>query len=585
MDQGSRMSSLQTRWSGISALWAVLRSLVVAVLLAAISVIRQGFQFGIENNVFHIPVVLGWATLPQFHGDALIQSLAWFGTPVFPALSLVLDETTIRDGFLAMHLLTRVLTCLALLRLLAVFGVEDRLARAIAALGIVLVVPAYGYSTIGRGGMFLTYFTHSELAQAVALLALVEIARGRIRSAFWMGGLAFALNAFVGAWLTPLLAAATLRHLAAAGPRNPVAWRQVLAGAVGFALCATPILAWVARVPSSPEAFEYRAFLQLYFADHFLLDWSDPGRTLGSLAGLVAFALALPLLPPAGARAAGFLAAGLFCVFLLGIAVGELATNRLLLNLHLLRVDALLTWVALAVIAAALARIIAARQALPVLAAAAVPFALMRLAWAPALLAGTLAVLLLLSLLVRRMAWLGDRVRLPYPLAAAAMLGALALAHLDGWHDESAARPPVAAARPDTRQLEGRDPLVPDWAEAKRWIAANTPEEAIFLVPLRPGDFRIDTRRQAFVDWKQGASVMWMPSTYAEWARRYRDVRALASIGDMLAYAGAEGIDFVLLDKRMTPEAALAPHRTALVFENRWFALLPVRPGAASQPP
>lgn len=42
----------------------------IALLATVVSVIRTGFSFGVGNNVFHVPVVLGWAQQDAFAGDA-----------------------------------------------------------------------------------------------------------------------------------------------------------------------------------------------------------------------------------------------------------------------------------------------------------------------------------------------------------------------------------------------------------------------------------------------------------------------------------------------------------------------------------
>ncbi|MFC7554797.1 hypothetical protein ACFQU7_25150 [Pseudoroseomonas wenyumeiae] len=110
--------------------------LVLATLAGAISIGLQGFAFGINNNVFHIPIVLGYQHLAQFAGDPAIQSLNRFASPIYPALALVADEGNIEGLFLACHILTRVLTFLGLILIVTASGVRGgwRLLLALAAL-------------------------------------------------------------------------------------------------------------------------------------------------------------------------------------------------------------------------------------------------------------------------------------------------------------------------------------------------------------------------------------------------------------------------------------------------------------------
>jgi len=65
--------------------------------------------------------------------------------------------------------------------------------------------------------------------------------------------------------------------------------------------------------------------------------------------------------------------------------------------------------------------------------------------------------------------------------------------------------------------------------------------------------FHLDARRPVWVDWKQGAAVMWDPSFHGLWAVRFEEVRALADDAARIAYARANAIDQVVLESTTCP--------------------------------
>lgn len=553
------------------ALAIALHPAVVSGAVAAATLARQGFEFGLNNNVFHVPIVLGWASLPQFATDPTIRSLSAFVTPVFPALAFVLDETTLRSGFFVLHVLTRLLTCLAIYRLIGICGVESRVWRAGALAVACLVAPAYGFTPVAKAGMFLSYFTHTELAQAAALLALADLASGRVARAGWLAGAAFLVNAFVGVWLLVPLGLASVGLLTT--PTRAAGARTLVVGVTGVGLLALPVVVWMWRLPADPVTFDYRAYLAYYFPDHFMLGGQRADefiRAAGILAGGVS---GLVLLPRGGSTAMVRVLGSLLAVFAAGVVVGEFATSRFVLNLHLLRVDGLITWLCLASVGAAVATALAGRRVVASVTAAAVMAALAFDTVYPGALLASVAALALAGL--GRSAWpLSWRdAKLGGVTVAALFATTLGLSHWAGWVDRSMPWPIGADDPPTDRHLVGASPARPEWAEVKAWAAAHSTPEAQFLIPPQFEDFRLGSLRRPWVDWKEGAAAMWAPRTYARWRQRIEEVRSLTSVADTMAYADDHAIDFVVLDKRRWPDEALEPLHPRLVFENRWFGV------------
>ncbi|MFM9587733.1 hypothetical protein, partial [Streptomyces caniscabiei] len=65
----------------------------------------------------------------------------------------------------------------------------------------------------GDGGLFVNYFTHSEIANGTILLAFYFAMRARLDLALAMLGATFFINVFMAAWICAPLAAIAATHL------------------------------------------------------------------------------------------------------------------------------------------------------------------------------------------------------------------------------------------------------------------------------------------------------------------------------------------------------------------------------------
>jgi hypothetical protein len=541
--------------------------LLLAVLAAAVSISLQGFAFGINNNVFHIPIVLGYQHLGQFADDPAIQSLSRFVSPIYPALALVADEQNIESLFLGCHMLTRVLTFLALILIVTASGVRNGWRLLLAVASLVLASGLYGLSPMGGGGLLLNYFTHSELSGAFALLAIAALLRGRLVLAAGLSGIAFALNAFIGVWMLVPVGFCLLAPISGwQGPQpRPLGWlRQVLLAGLAFAVPALPVAAWVLQSTvrdAASNPFDYREYLYFYFGKHFFVQASSAAEILQSGAAVLAGLAALLVLP--NWRRAALPLAGLLLVLGAGAMVGLFANSRLILNLHLIRVDALLIMLAATYVAAATVR-------------------LLRPGWSWRSVAAILALAGLLSgiwlfcvagLIGLRLGRGRQAIASPSRLAGPA-IPALCVAFLLGAAALHAAtfQPSLAASDiPDDAALEGMPPSAPEWLEMQQWARLNTPVEAHFLVPIWPSGFRIGAQRSVWVDFKQGATAMWAPDTYAGWRHRVNEVGVLRSLPEHCAYARAHGLDYVIIDLRPGRTPSLSGTPGVPSHANRFF--------------
>jgi hypothetical protein len=106
---------------------------------------------------------------------------------------------------------------------------------------------------------------------------------------------------------------------------------------------------------------------------------------------------------------------------------------------------------------------------------------------------------------------------------------------------------------PSDQQLEGMNPLSPEWLDVQRWARDTTPEDALFLTPPDLQGFELGALRRTWVSDKEGAAVMWQPSFYDQWFPREQDVRGLKSFAELSTYACQHGISFIVIDRRPKP--------------------------------
>jgi hypothetical protein len=589
----------------------VLMTLLAAVLSLAVT----GFQFGVSNNVFHIPYVLGLERHSTFSGDAYYESLDRFTSWIWPIIRSVASEQTIEEVFFSAHVLSRVAAVAAICWLFISNGLRTASALA-AGLAVVAVTPwLTGASFFGRHGLFIHYFTHSEVTWGPLTAALVLMSRGRTVAAAGMSAVAFSINAFVGVWLVAMLAMA----VAFAEGRRPTS-RDVLKSVGLFVLIATPTAVWIATTMTGSDGrveFSYIEYIRLYFPHHFLAEAALAHEIVKFLLMTYSGLLAALLLD----NTRFWFAVIGACLLLIGVGVvlPYVLDARPVFNLHLLRVDGIVQFLTLLLIVCAalqalsrdrrafvtvlaftcLAGLVTAqRDGGPILVALSMtlialaarggrlgrfaddPSAQRRLMfWCllPAVVVCVLldvraeridgisavryAILLAVMAVVMRMR--------DHPMHVRVIEGAvLALCLL------------MAAARLDAR-IEYQDEM----AEARKpyealvdWIR-ESPLDGPLLIPLddpyhsrKFETFQLDARRRVWVDWKQGAVVMWDPSFHEQWATRFEEVRALADDAARIAYARDNGIAHVVL------ESATCPARSLRVYGNREYAVCRVLP-------
>jgi len=524
---------------------------------ALLSVVVTGYVFPTSNNLFHLAIVERLYDLPEFAGDAFIQSLRYFSSGLWMILAGSAQWIAPEKAFFALFCLSRLLSFIGFLACADYFGVRDIKQRLLFS-GVIAVTPLLqDCSFAGGGGLFINYFTHSEVCNGLFLLAVWAALRGRFTLMLALVGLTFFLNAFFGLWLG-FVAACVMGYELLAGR---LGLRQMLASAgVGFlaiAACAAPVILNVVSNPDfgKPVAFNFVEFLKSYYPYHFLINTID-FKQIVVLAGVLAICvLSLLWLRDPDRRMTATLAA---CVLLYGIGVGlPWATHApAALNLHLLRSGTLIHLLAALLLSVMIVRWWFGPDNRQALAAAAMMVTMAASLLVDMTASRAVADMILLAVVAVK----GGAVSPPRKIAArlaphrrALALGALSLAVLLS----------AVAVHLKEKAMAAEQAWRSEWARVADWAGRETRPGAIFMPPLMaasdPKSVRQDpapyftntafetiSHRSIWVDWKRGAAVLWRPSYYEIWNTRMAEAGGLKTLAQESSYARAHGISYLI---------------------------------------
>lgn len=537
--------------------------------VAILSLALSGFQYNVYNNAYHIPIALGWIDDPAFARDPLVPTLHLFASPLYRLLTPFATEANLPSIFMALVLVGRIATFWALDSIGRSLGIAGLPARTAFLLILATSIGMYNESGIGADGLLIPYFSHSELAQAVALLSIAAILRGEATKAALLAGITFALNAFVGAWMLVPLGLFCLHPLRAGDIRAAAIGSG--RAALAFAAFAAPVTVWILDAQAGrpvPPGFDYAEFLADFFPYHFFIGSATQAQLTEAAAHATSAAVAIVMLPRRLRLACAF--GGLVSVCAAGIAVGELSSNRWLLNLHPMRSAGMVVLVGTPLIVAAALQALRPRQIATALAATLVMLGVLTARW-PLVLPAMLILLGLTqyaasgrpgSLLARSWALA------PFVGAGIVLATSLTISTSNCCYGRDT--PWDGRSVPTNRELGGVDPFAPHWREVQSWARAKSVPGAMFLIPPDLDGFRTGARRPVWITDKDGGAVPWDPGLYPIWRTRMAQVAALRSVDDQRRYARANGIDYVVVDGRRSIPGFDAP---GAVYRNRWFAV------------
>ena len=314
--------------------------LVVSSVFSIFSILMTGFRVS-DNNYFHSIILLKLWREPQFSSDAFVQSLRYFSSGFWQIQAGLVSPNLLEHMLFIWFFASRMLLIFGIYSWCAVFEIRQRVSK-IMFLGISMSLAIMrDYSYMGNGGLMIDSFTHSELANGFALLALSMTVRKRYSIALTTVGLVGFLNLFMGVWLAPLIMALLVAQIATGTVQGPTLVRRAWPGALlGLALLA-PVMMNLANNPDlgRPQPFDYRDYLAEFWPLHFFVQ-NQPHRDMyGIVIVFSSWVGFTSLLPDRPRKAMLLLGTGVIALWILGAILPLATSSSLLLNLHILRVS------------------------------------------------------------------------------------------------------------------------------------------------------------------------------------------------------------------------------------------------------
>jgi hypothetical protein len=172
---------------------------IICAAVALLSCFVTGYSFGVSNQQFYLPIVERLYDEPQFKDDIFIQSLRYYSSGIWLAIGA---GPKYGDGgyvlLAVLFYLSRLLSFIGFVCCASLLGINTVRDRLIFCSILCFTVLLDGNSSAGHGGLFLVFFTHSEIANGTTLLAIYFAVRGRFTAALSWAGATFFVNGFMG---------------------------------------------------------------------------------------------------------------------------------------------------------------------------------------------------------------------------------------------------------------------------------------------------------------------------------------------------------------------------------------------------
>lgn len=509
---------------------------IAAAIATALLVLSTGFRFGVSNNIYHIPLVLDYANLPQFAHDQFYQDLRWIVSLVWPLERLFATETNLHTLFFASYIVALGVLFFALLWIVARFVALGPVGATLAAVLLGLTYLDSGYALLSGENIVGGYFTETQVATALVVVSLALALDRRLIGAIAVLGLAFDAQVEIALWGVAGLAGASVA-LARDDERIGRAW--LIGGMIALVLAAPAAVWWqreIANTGTFPD--DYQAYLGLVEPNQWLV-WTVPLKKWllfisAVVLGLSAFTVLGPVSRPACGAFLGF-----FAVFAIGCVLPFVSSNQWLLNLRPMAADGFLQLLATAAaIAVVLGDVLTGRGIVRVVLSIVIAASLLLSRYLLPI--AVVAMLARAALTHGEMLTIERRIHDPNPIAVgrAALVLVLLLAVVGGL---LRVRQPLPWTEPEAMRNPG-------FAAMVDWVRKDTDPRATFLVDGQISglfnQFQMFTRRAVWMDDRRGASAMWDPRFYEFWKERIDKLWAMDAQVQRLAFSCDAGTDF-----------------------------------------
>lgn len=534
--------------------------LAISAVGALASLIVTGCLVGVRNDLYFLPILGALYDLPQFAHDAFIQSLRHYASGPWMLLSGLANHVPVSALSLVLGFLSRWLAFLGFGLCASLLGAQTRKEQALLAFLLCATSLLRGQSWAGDGGLFINYFTHSEVANGLTLLLLYALVRQHLILACVLEGLIFFDNAFIGVWDGVMALGVVAILLADGRLQMSTLLKKVAIGAIPAILLAAPVLFNILHNPDfgKPPDFDYVAFLEEFWPYHFIFRDIPLSDKLNLFLLIVLGFGSFALLGCSGRPFAAAFAA-LLGLYAIGIILPAFTHSPTFLNLHLLRDSTILQL--LAVLAALTLAVKwwfsdrpAYARALGPLLAIVLCIPIRTTTFQPVLHLAIACGLLFLSVRPNLSSILPlariHSSRFPRLIAVSLIGIGLCVITASNW-------------LANLRAIN----WIAEWDKAGLWAKQHTAADAVFLMPtwyfpgavgrveagsvqdeavLNAGTFQYSSQRRVWIDFRNGAAVMWFPSYRDEWRRKVLEVNRLTSPAQEAAYARKNGIAYII---------------------------------------
>ncbi len=287
------------------------------LLIAAGSILTQGYTWGIINHGIQIPLMRLWAGDTAFAQDPFITEMASSYTTVFyPAVGVASRYVPLPVLLFVLFVVLRLAT-LGLGFVLGRTMFSDDVAGLWTAALLGVQTPTFAWDIVSD-----IYLTHGALAQVLILVCLLALARGRTVWAFFWAGLLFNVHGMHASHLMLALGVSVLSTV-----RNRHGLLELGAGSALSLALAVPTLVWMKESGAlgAPVPDGYVQAIRDWFPAHHwpstwgVLEWTLLLFPLGAAWPL--YALSHPLFPGGNARGVARLG---WTALMLGMATGLL---------------------------------------------------------------------------------------------------------------------------------------------------------------------------------------------------------------------------------------------------------------------
>lgn len=560
--------------------WLALGGL--CLLLAIAQVALAGYSFGVGNQSIQVPLLqraIDGATGDGrlYTRDAMVTTTAGeYPSYFFRLLAAPARWIGVAPIYRGLHLITAFGVFLAICALSrSIF--DDTAAGLLTA---VLLLAGHHHALAGDT-LYSPGFTHTFAVFPLAIAAIALAFRRRYALALLLTGAMFNLHALTAGYVLVLVLAAWASE--EEGLRAPLmrAWLWLILGLLLFLAAASPTIRLMLAHRQAFDA-QWTALTRIRSADHsFPSTWWQPGSSelprFALIAGL--FALSLSFVPGGRQRRqslAMLTAAG--ALGLIGYVLSDLYPVPVVLRAQLFRMSRLVMVIFLVHIAyAAIAACrIAWQRGRDARAARSGPelfwFAIAEVASA-ALTVASLAIPALLPLLplAFAIAIVVSLVNARLSTWQAVAVGAVTIAIAAAWRDTGFALSPAVDAMSihgagtslgavtvalliavgGARMMRERKQawlrwggcaviagsatfllyrartraVVDPWTGVQRWARSHTKEDALFLTPIQPGGFRLESERAVVGEWRDGTQLYFSSQFAPTWWQRMNDLQ------------------------------------------------------------